>query len=110
MHFSWHQDIHNRKNFDPNWEDLNAKGSFVQTIIVLDPSTIENGAIFMLPGSTKYGEIPREVFKERLDEILSSNDTIPLLLSPGDVVFMHPYLVHGSFPNESEQSRIILRV
>ncbi len=26
-------------------------------------------------------------------------------MQPGDIIFMHPYLVHGSKPNESTGSR-----
>jgi hypothetical protein len=100
--------VHNRRNFDPNWQDLNGKGSFVQSIIAIDPMTVENGPILMVNQSVKYGEIPRNIFKNQLNEIMALNEIIPLLLNPGDVAFMHPYLIHGSFPNESEQSRIIL--
>jgi ectoine hydroxylase-related dioxygenase (phytanoyl-CoA dioxygenase family) len=108
VNFFWHQDVHNRRNFDPEWQDINGKGSFVQSIIAIDPMTIENGAIFMIPQSMKYGEIPYENFQNRLATILTSDKIIPLLLNPGDVVLMHPYLIHGSFPNESEESRTIL--
>jgi ectoine hydroxylase-related dioxygenase (phytanoyl-CoA dioxygenase family) len=108
LNFYWHQDVHNRRNFDPEWQDLNGKGSFVQSFIAIDPMSIENGTIFILPQSVKYGEISQHVFHDRLATILTSEKIIPLLLNPGDVVLMHPYLIHGSFPNESEKSRIIL--
>lgn len=107
VEFPWHQDIHNRRNFDPYWININGKGSFVQSIIAIDPMTAENGAIFLVPYSVKYGDIPKYIFQDGFETILDDG-IVPLLLNPGDVVLMHPYLVHGSFPNESEQPRIIL--
>lgn len=33
---------------------------------------------------------------------------IPLLMEPGDTVLMHPRLIHGSWPNTSNESRHVL--
>ena len=104
VHFTWHQDIYHRLNYDENWQDLNGKGSFVQSFIAIDRMTVKNGAIFIVTMSNKYGAIPRQ----DLEKQINFNSAIPLLLNPGDLVFIHPYLVHGSFPNESEESRLLL--
>lgn len=32
---------------------------------------------------------------------------MPLLLKPGDVVFMHPHLIHGSDSNTSDKRRLM---
>jgi ectoine hydroxylase-related dioxygenase (phytanoyl-CoA dioxygenase family) len=106
--FSWHQDVHNRRDYDPKWQDLNGKGSFVQSIIAVDHMKIENGPIFAIPKSHQYGEIAKNIFQAAITKILDSDGMIPILLNPGDVVFMHPYLMHMSMPNESKESRIVL--
>ncbi len=105
--FDWHQDIKNRRNFDPNWQDVNQKGSFVQTIIAIDPMTEKNGAIYYVPKSHTRGDLflDKITDAEELKKIGELDKAIPLLLNPGDIVFMHPYLIHGSQPNESSMSR-----
>jgi ectoine hydroxylase-related dioxygenase (phytanoyl-CoA dioxygenase family) len=105
--FDWHQDVKNRRSFDPNWQDINGKGSFVQTIIAIDPMTVENGTIYYVPNSQTRGDLFLEKIKDpaELKRIAELDRAIPLLLNPGDIVFMHPHLVHGSEPNESTVSR-----
>ncbi len=107
--FDWHQDIKNRRTFDAQWQDLNQKGSFVQTIIAIDPMTAENGAIFYVPKSHFAGDLFLDKITDRdeLKRVAKLEQAVPLLLNPGDVIFMHPYLVHGSEPNESKESRRI---
>jgi ectoine hydroxylase-related dioxygenase (phytanoyl-CoA dioxygenase family) len=107
VEFWWHQDVHHRINYENNWRDVNGKGSFVQVLIAIEPMTLDNGPIFMVPKSVKYGAISQDVFQAKLTKILVKDKAIPLLLNPGDVALMHPYLIHGSFPNESEESRIL---
>ena len=107
VEFPWHQDVHHRINYENNWHDVNGKGSFVQALIAIEPMTLDNGPILMIPKSVKYGAISQDVFQAKLTKILAKDKIIPLLLNPGDVALMHPYLIHGSFPNESEESRIL---
>jgi ectoine hydroxylase-related dioxygenase (phytanoyl-CoA dioxygenase family) len=107
--FDWHQDVKNRRTFDPQWEDLNHKGSFVQTIIAIDPNTVENGTIYYVPKSHMRGDLFLDRITEpaELKRIAELDKAVPLVLNSGDVVFMHPYLVHGSEPNESSSPRKI---
>jgi len=107
--FGWHQDVKNRRTFDPNWEDLNHKGSFVQTIIAIDPNTAENGCMYYVPRSHVRGDLflDKVTDPEELNRIGELDKAVPLVLNPGDIVFMHPYLVHGSEPNESTNPRRI---
>jgi ectoine hydroxylase-related dioxygenase (phytanoyl-CoA dioxygenase family) len=107
--FAWHQDVKNRRTFDPNWEDLNHKGSFVQTIIAIDPNTAENGGMYYVPKSHMRGDLflDKITDPEELKRVGELDKAVPLVLNPGDIVFMHPYLVHGSEPNESAKPRRI---
>lgn len=107
--FGWHQDVKNRRTFDPNWEDLNHKGSFVQTIIAIDPNTAENGCMYYVPKSHIRGDLflDKIIDPEELQIVGELDKAVPLNLKPGDIVFMHPYLVHGSEPNNSTKPRRI---
>lgn len=107
--FDWHQDVKNRRTFDPAWEDLNHKGSFVQTIIAIDQMTANNGTIYYVPKSHTRGDLFLDKINDpqKLNKIAEIDKAIPMLLNPGDIVFMNPYLVHGSHPNESSVSRRI---
>lgn len=107
--FDWHQDVKNRRMLDPNWEDLNHKGSFVQTIIAIDPNTVENGGLYYVPKSHLHGDLflDKITDAEELKVVGKLDEAVPLNLNPGDIVFMHPYLVHGSEPNESAKPRRI---
>lgn len=107
--FDWHQDIKNRRTFDANWQDINKNGSFVQTIIAVDPMTAENGTIYYVPKSHFKGDLFLDKITDRdeLKRVAQLDQAEPLLINPGDIIFMHPYLVHGSEPNESNSPRRI---
>jgi ectoine hydroxylase-related dioxygenase (phytanoyl-CoA dioxygenase family) len=113
--FPWHQDEQNRRKYDPKWKDVNKKGSFVQTLTAIDKSTLDNGPLYIIPGSHQWGYLQFGKFLQT-DELQSllkekgitenfESTQIPLLMNPGDVVCMHPCLIHGSWPNNSKQSR-----
>jgi ectoine hydroxylase-related dioxygenase (phytanoyl-CoA dioxygenase family) len=105
--FDWHQDVKNRRTFDPKWQDINKKGSFVQTIIAVDPMTADNGTIYYVPHSHLHGDLFLDKITDRaeLARVAELDKATPLLMNPGDIVFMHPYLVHGSEPNTSASPR-----
>lgn len=107
VQFGWHQDIKNRKTFDPLWADINKQGSFVQTIIAIDPMLEENSTIYYVPKSHKRGDLYLETITDdkKLSSVAELDKAVPLIMHPGDIVFMHPYLVHGSEPNTSEKPR-----
>lgn len=107
--FSWHQDVKNRRTFDPQWQDVNKKGSFVQTIIAIDAMHEDNGAINYVPASHLRGDLHLEAITDmtELRKVAELDKAVPLVLNPGDIVFMHPYLVHGSEANSSNEPRRI---
>jgi hypothetical protein len=81
-----HRDIQFRKSFDPNWQDVLGNGSYAICIIPIDPMTPENGGLWIDKNS--YPE------SEALEE-----DLFWVHAEPGDLLFMHPHLCHGSGPN-----------
>ncbi|KAG6458423.1 probable phytanoyl-CoA dioxygenase [Manduca sexta] len=81
----------------------------------IDDVTTDNGCLFVIPGSHKketlyaHGNVPDsgKMFHGILDEdrVAPVGERVPLEMSPGDTVFFHPYLVHGSGPNVSKNYR-----
>ncbi len=76
-----YQDVQFRKAFDPAWQDILGNGSYVICIIPVDATNKENGGSWVEPFGT--------------------NERIYLDAGPGDLLFMHPYLWHGSEENLS---------
>jgi len=89
--FKRHRDIEFRKSFDPDWQDVLGNGSYAICIIPIDAMTPENGGLWV--DRNNYPE------PQGLEE-----DLIWIHAEPGDLLFMHPYLYHGSGPNLSPTS------
>jgi len=76
--------------------------------MAVDPATVENGCLHIIPGS--QGEdlphhddpVQRWYLK---DEQVDLSRQIPLELPPNSAVFMDSALVHRSYPNRSDHSR-----
>ena len=90
--FPRHRDIEFRTLFDPNWQDILGNGSYAICIIPIDPMTQENGGLW----------IDRNNYKEPQGQ---EEDLLWIDAKPKDLLFMHPYLYHGSGPNLSTTSR-----
>jgi ectoine hydroxylase-related dioxygenase (phytanoyl-CoA dioxygenase family) len=79
----------------------------------LDDATIENGCMYYVPGSHKWGLLDKPELAgdmEGLMEFLSDKQKaefkpIPIELKKGYGTFHHPLLVHGSYENKSPRSR-----
>ena len=102
---AWHQDEH----YNPT-RDRSLTGAW----IALDAATVENGCIWMIPGSHRPGVIwPNRAHGDtRFDEGYESygfpfdeHASVPVEMAPGDVVFFNGYLLHRSFPNHSRGLR-----
>ena len=48
VEFQWHQDIQNRDKGNGTWKDLLGNGSYVQSILILDEMTLENGPLLFV--------------------------------------------------------------
>ena len=110
--FGYHQDIRFRRPREAYREPAT---SYVQTGIALDPHRRENGAMTVIPGSHRLGELAFEGQARVMSRALSDDDLIglgldpatkvDLELDPGDVALWHLYTIHGSGPNRSKGDR-----
>ncbi len=96
--FPMHQDW----NYFPTLKD-----SMIAGIVHVSPATDEMGCLRVYPGSHKYGRVigsSGQSESEFLDRHPLAGAT-PLEAEPGDVLFFHYCLVHGSMPNRSDRVR-----
>ncbi len=77
-----------RKSFDPDWQDVLGNGSYAICIIPIDTMTPENGGLWV-----DQNNYPEPEGTEESREWLYTE--------PGDLIFMHPHLYHGSGANSS---------
>lgn len=102
--FDWHQDIQHRDKGGDTWRDVNGRGSFVQTILLVDDMTEENGPLEFVPMDAVRVDAARRLIKDSVD----ASRAVPVTGRAGDVLFFGPYAVHGSTPNQSTQPRRVL--
>tara|TARA_R110001592_G_scaffold188358_4_gene433541 strand:+ start:14437 stop:15264 length:828 start_codon:yes stop_codon:yes gene_type:complete len=114
----WHQEIFNVDTYAPggnkkpnNWKN------FLQVYIALDPHTLENGCLKVVPKSHELGVLPCEDIvndllnhKRRIpyDTMVDVNKKYPLknvIMSPGDILFFNHKFIHGSASNTSDKPR-----
>lgn len=77
---------------------------FVTALVTLDPATLENGCLEMVPGRHRSGLIGEEW--SPLDE--AGLELKPIPTEPGDVVFFDSFAPHASKPNFTAEPRRIL--
>ena len=85
--------------------------------MALDPATIENGCLQMIPGSYKTEIVPHVLYedsihgelpKERVEEMIDTFGVEHIELEPGSVVVWHSNAWHYSPPNASDMGRIAI--
>lgn len=106
--FPWHQDVQNRRAFDPEWKDVNERGSFVQVVLAIDPMQEDNGPLIYIPNSHKLDlglDKTSSAEEEKIAAQYDLRQTKYFHLNPGEVVFMHPLLVHKSDENRSNKGK-----
>lgn len=103
--FDWHQDIQHRDKGNNTWRDVNGRGSYVQTILLVDDMTEENGPLEFLPASAVAHDAAGRMVK---DAPVDTSKTTRLTGRAGDVLFFGPYAIHGSTPNTSVYPRRVL--
>lgn len=104
---AWHQDAH-YWGLEPD--------DVVSAWIALQPSTLENGAMQVIPGSHRDQPLPHGPSapgsKNMLftaEELAVDVDTaraVPLILAQGEMSLHHVGIVHGSEPNRSAGRRM----
>ena len=99
---SWHQDEYYIPTRDK---------SLTGVWIAIDDASVENGCLWVVPGSHQPGYIMPRVANNSgeyadVDTIdvsgYSSEEIIPLEAKKGDVVFFHGYLLHSSLRNKTD--------
>lgn len=99
---AWHQD----EIYIPT-RDRSLTGAW----IAMDDATVENGCLWVIPGSHKHGILwPQHHHEDRrfdcTDETggfpYSDNDAIPVEVKAGSIVFFNGYLLHRSLPNNAK--------
>lgn len=110
--FGWHQDIQHRDKGPGTWVNVNGRGSFVQTLIVLDAMTADSGPLKFIPGSPSWGrfdfvldDYDQPSDRCRFPDGVSEDDAVTILAKPGDTLFFGPYTAHASFENTTEDYR-----
>ena len=98
---AWHQD----EIYIPT-RDRSLTGGW----IALDDATVENGCLWVIPGSHSHGILweQHEHNDRRFDcahETIglpySDNDAVPVQVKAGSVVYFNGYLLHRSLPNRA---------
>ena len=99
---AWHQD-----EFSIPTRDRTLTGAW----IALDDATVENGCLWVIPGSHKRGIIwpqhdhvdPQfDCAGEAYGFPYRDEDSIPVEVKAGAIVFFNGYLLHRSFPNRAQ--------
>ncbi len=99
---AWHQD----EDYIPT-RDRSLTGGW----IALDDANVENGCLWVIPGSQKRGILWEQHWHgdKRFDCALEShnfpysdNDAVPVEVKAGSIVFFNGYLLHRSLPNYKE--------
>lgn len=99
---AWHQD----EDFIPTRDR-----SLIGAWIALDDATVENGCLWVLPGSHQRGILWPQKFhfdtrfdctRESYDFPWKDEDSVPVEVKAGSVVFFNGYLLHRSLPNRAQ--------
>jgi ectoine hydroxylase-related dioxygenase (phytanoyl-CoA dioxygenase family) len=99
---AWHQD----EDFIPT-RDRSLTGAW----IAMDDATIENGCLWVIPGSHRHGLLwPMhwhddkrfDCTNESFNFPYTDDDAIPVEVPAGSIVFFNGYLLHRSLPNRAQ--------
>ena len=104
---AWHQD-----EFYIPTRDRSLIGAWT----AMDDATIENGCLWVLPGSHRRGYLYPQKYHENPDEFdfawesygFDDADEVPVEVTTGTLVFFNGYLLHRSRKNRGETYRRVL--
>lgn len=108
VEFPWHQDSLHRRYGTPEWQDVNGRGSYVQTVLAIDDATLENGPLWFVRASCRHGHIPVGPDQVLPEVYVEQDQLVPVTLAAGSVAMFGPYTIHGSTANRSSQPRRLL--
>ncbi len=95
----YHQDSQSWKQIVPY--------ELVSCWAALDDATLENGCLWVIPGSHKWGLVGKAREREIEQKALSAQweNEVPVELKAGDCSFHHSLLLHSSHANHSSKRR-----
>jgi ectoine hydroxylase-related dioxygenase (phytanoyl-CoA dioxygenase family) len=103
---AWHQDF--------SYWTWTAPMSHLTCWIGLDDVDKENGCMYYIPKSHRWGLLEKEsltgdmdAIREKLTEeqVTDFDKKVPVEMKAGEASFHHPLLMHGSYKNNSERGR-----
>ena len=103
---AWHQDF--------SYWTWTAPMSHLTCWIGLDDVDKENGSMYYIPNSHRWGLLEKEsltgdmdAIREKLTEaqVADFDKKVPVEMEAGEASFHHPLLMHGSYENTSERGR-----
>jgi ectoine hydroxylase-related dioxygenase (phytanoyl-CoA dioxygenase family) len=113
--FAWHQDIQHRDKQGQTWNDIQGWGSYVQTALVIDEMTEDNGPLMFAKGSSQWGKVnfgdhsydsPQDT--QDFPPEFKQDEVVTVSAKAGSLLLFGPYTAHASFENSSAFSRRIL--
>ena len=107
----WHQDGH-------PWAEQLGVHEAVTVWVALDPSTVDSGCMWVIPGSHHHparplaerAEPPNVFGWESHPGMVDEAAAVPVELQPGDVSLHHPAVLHRSGANRTSRRRAALAV
>jgi len=103
---AWHQDF--------SYWTWTAPMNHLTCWIGLDDVDKENGSMYYIPNSHRWGLLEKEsltgdmdAIREKLSEsqVSDFDKKVPVEMKAGEASFHHPLLMHGSYENNSERGR-----
>ena len=103
------------------WKDRGyPRDEMLSCMVFLEPHTLRNAALHVVPGTHHLGFLEHQPFininglskfmvpPQTMDRLYREHGLVAVEGEPGDVLFFHTSLVHGSSHNISPQSRMVL--
>ncbi len=101
----WHQDY-------TSWYDDGCLFPNMLTVgVAIEPANKSNGCLQVVPGSHRMGLMDHQetgIFETRVEAAKQKLGLVHCELEMGDAVFFHCNTLHGSGPNGSDRSRLML--
>jgi ectoine hydroxylase-related dioxygenase (phytanoyl-CoA dioxygenase family) len=104
-HILWHQDGYYWGLSEPR---------LISAWVALTDSTTENGCMRAIAGTHEHAVLPHTHSQERKNTRLSLEvavavdeaEAVDVVLNAGEMSLHHPYLIHGSNPNQTDSKRL----
>lgn len=101
---SWHRDYPNA------YICTQDSARFFRALIPLETMNRENGCTEVIPGTHRLSdETALRLYREKRQDF-DTREAIPLTSNPGDVLAIHPKIVHGGKENRSHRDRDLIVV